>query len=118
MPSQPFPQLTMPMMSTVTGGLVDGEELDAGYWAANLRRPVRFSDAVEALVAEGHTRFVELSPHPLLVGAAREALVLAGCEGVVGASLRRDADGPGGMLAALGELYANGHAVPNSTRPR
>ena len=102
---------TMPMMSTVTGGLVDREELDAGYWAANLRRPVRFSDAVEALVAEGHTRFVELSPHPLLVGAAREALDLAGCEGVVVASLRRDADGPVGMLAALGELYANGHAV-------
>ena len=109
-PIRPRPS-TLPMMSTVTGGLADGSELDAGYWAANLRRPVRFTEAVEALVVEGCTRFVELGPHPLLVGAAREALDLAGCEGVVVASMRREADGPVGMFAALGELYANGQPV-------
>ncbi|SFO88816.1 phthiocerol/phenolphthiocerol synthesis type-I polyketide synthase D [Amycolatopsis arida] len=39
---------------------------DAGYWAANLRRPVRFAAAVAAAVADGHSTFVEVSPHPVL----------------------------------------------------
>ncbi|GAB3494300.1 type I polyketide synthase [Amycolatopsis cihanbeyliensis] len=36
------------------------------YWAANLRRPVRFAGAVAAAVADGYGTFVEVSPHPVL----------------------------------------------------
>ena len=46
---------------------------DADYWAANLRNPVRFSQAVTAAGAEYGT-FVEVSPHPLLTYAIDDTL--------------------------------------------
>ncbi|HVQ98019.1 MAG TPA: beta-ketoacyl synthase N-terminal-like domain-containing protein, partial [Mycobacterium sp.] len=46
---------------------------DADYWAANLRNPVRFNQAVAAAGADYGT-FVEVSPHPLLTGAISDAL--------------------------------------------
>ena len=46
---------------------------DADYWAANLRNPVRFSQAVAAAAAN-HATFVEVSPHPLLTYAITESL--------------------------------------------
>ncbi|RKT56259.1 type I polyketide synthase [Saccharothrix australiensis] len=55
----------IPFHSTVTGGPV--ESADAAYWYRNLREPVRFDLAAEALTASGHDVFVEVSPHPVLV---------------------------------------------------
>ena len=62
----------IPLISTT--GHTDGEPMfDAGYWAANLRNPVRFSQAVAAAGAE-HSTFIEISPHPLLTHAITESL--------------------------------------------
>ena len=46
---------------------------DADYWAANLRNPVRFSQAVAAAGAD-HATFIEISPHPLLTHAITDTL--------------------------------------------
>jgi phthiocerol/phenolphthiocerol synthesis type-I polyketide synthase C len=46
---------------------------DAPHWAANLRNPVRFSQAVAAAGAD-HCTFVEISPHPLLTHAISDTL--------------------------------------------
>ena len=76
----------VPFLSTV----VDDDEpaFDAAYWVANLRRPVRFTQAVARALALGHHHFVEVSPHPLLaaavLGTAADRPV------VVTHSLRRD----------------------------
>ncbi|MFE0901580.1 type I polyketide synthase, partial [Streptomyces smyrnaeus] len=43
--------------STVTGARIDTTTLDTEYWITNLRRPVRFADTVETLLAEGHRLF-------------------------------------------------------------
>ncbi|GAA1291964.1 SDR family NAD(P)-dependent oxidoreductase [Saccharothrix xinjiangensis] len=57
----------IPMVSTVTGAPVDGADLDAGYWWRNVRLPVRFADAVHALVGQqGCDVLVEVGPHPVL----------------------------------------------------
>jgi phthiocerol/phenolphthiocerol synthesis type-I polyketide synthase D len=63
---------TIPMISTTeyTGS---APLYSADYWAANLRNPVRFSQAVHAAGAD-HTNFVEVSPHPLLTRAITETL--------------------------------------------
>ncbi|MGW0806541.1 beta-ketoacyl synthase N-terminal-like domain-containing protein [Nonomuraea sp. NPDC002799] len=42
---------------------------EAAYWAAGVRRPVRFMQAVQAAVEDGRTLFTELSPRALLAGA-------------------------------------------------
>ncbi|WP_144317144.1 acyltransferase domain-containing protein, partial [Streptomyces sp. sk226] len=52
---------SVPFYSSVTGGLLDTSGLDAGYWYENLRRMVRFEDAVRALLGDGHGVFVESS---------------------------------------------------------
>ncbi|MFK0195936.1 SDR family NAD(P)-dependent oxidoreductase, partial [Kitasatospora sp. NPDC090308] len=58
---------TIPFHSTVTGEPIDTATLDAAYWYRNLREPVRFDLAVEALTQDRHAVFVEVSPHPVLV---------------------------------------------------
>ncbi|MGE2716624.1 SDR family NAD(P)-dependent oxidoreductase [Mycolicibacterium litorale] len=47
--------------------------LDADYWVANVRRPVRLHQAFTA-AAERHSVFVEISPHPVLTHAVTETL--------------------------------------------
>ncbi|KKK06291.1 type I polyketide synthase, partial [Micromonospora sp. HK10] len=53
--------------STFTGDRIDPTELTADYWYDNLRHPVRFQSATEALLRDGHTTFIEVSPHPVLI---------------------------------------------------
>ena len=59
----------LPIYSTVTGGILEGHALDAAYWAKNLRQAVLFSTTVEQLARDGHTIFIEVSPHPILTHA-------------------------------------------------
>ena len=63
---------TIPFLSTVT----DPDEepvLDADYWVANVRKPVRFSQAITAAGAD-HGTFIEVSPNPLLTYAISDTL--------------------------------------------
>ncbi|MEU5999374.1 SDR family NAD(P)-dependent oxidoreductase [Streptomyces sp. NPDC047197] len=58
--------------STVTAGEFDTSGLDADYWYRNLRRTVRFEEVVRALLDQGHTTFIEVSPHPILTFAVEQ----------------------------------------------
>jgi acyl transferase domain-containing protein len=58
--------VSIPFISTVRGKFLDGAELDAAYWGANLREPVVFDRAIRVLADSGHDAFVEISPHPML----------------------------------------------------
>ncbi|KAB2350986.1 type I polyketide synthase [Actinomadura rudentiformis] len=52
----------------------EGARLDAGYWARNLRNPVRLTDAVAAASEDGFRTFIELNAHPILAHAVGETL--------------------------------------------
>ncbi|MES4907261.1 MULTISPECIES: type I polyketide synthase [unclassified Streptomyces] len=95
----------IPFHSAVTGAVLAGTELDAGYWYRNLRLPVRFDQAIAALAAPEHSFFVEVGPHPVLVPAVLEAV---GDKAVAVGSLRRGEDGRKALLASLAELYVRG----------
>ena len=97
----------IPFHSAVTGGVLAGTELDAGYWYRNLRLPVRFDEAVAGPAVPEHTFFVEVGPHPVLVPAVLEAV---GDKAVVVGSLRRGEDGRRALLGSLAELYVRGLA--------
>jgi mycoketide-CoA synthase len=131
----------MPFYSAVTGGPADTAALDARYWYANLREPVRFAEVTRRLAADGFTAFIEASPHPVLVPAIEQTLdeVIAGAgpggapgaagAGAAGAdgagadgagagagvlvtgTLRRDADACGQALAAVARAHVHGLAV-------
>ncbi|MGE0216906.1 SDR family NAD(P)-dependent oxidoreductase, partial [Mycolicibacterium sp.] len=82
---------TLPLLSTVIEGATDTTPLlDADYWVANVRRPVRFRQAIEA-AAEDHGTFVEVSPHSTLGQPVREILADRPGHHTIG-TLARDAD--------------------------
>ncbi|MGW2231976.1 type I polyketide synthase, partial [Streptomyces formicae] len=101
----------VPFYSTVTGGLVDTEDLDASYWFENCRRPVDFEGAVRSLLADGFRYFVESSAHPVLTMGVTATCEDAGVEAVAVGSLRRDEGGPGRFLTSLAEGYVRGLPV-------
>ncbi|VVJ18855.1 Polyketide synthase modules and related proteins [Amycolatopsis camponoti] len=87
-------------------------DFDAGYWAAHVRRPVRFRQAVTAAAADGHRVFVEVSPHPILRGSLARTLEAAGIkDAVVTGTLRRGQDEIRAFGAAAAELYCAGTRI-------
>ncbi|MGW0790139.1 SDR family NAD(P)-dependent oxidoreductase [Streptomyces sp. NPDC002911] len=102
----------VPLMSTVECAWLDGDTLGAEYWVRNLREPVRFSAAVQELLAAGYTNFVECSPHPVLTAAVADTAEEAAVTGVfTTGSLRRDDGGLERFLSCLAETYVRGAPV-------
>ncbi|MCD0450564.1 SDR family NAD(P)-dependent oxidoreductase [Actinocorallia sp. API 0066] len=95
--------------------LLDGSApLDAEYWAANLRNPVRLADAVAAAAQDGHRTFIELNAHPILSLAVAETLEGSGAH--VLHSLKRapkgqETDDTLTFHAQLATLAVHGHTV-------
>ncbi|MCU1750287.1 type I polyketide synthase [Pseudomonas sp. 6D_7.1_Bac1] len=73
----------VPFYSTVTGGVLGGELLDADYWWRNIRYPVQFQAACDGLVGQGYNVFVEVGPHPILRSYVADALTSRHSDGVV-----------------------------------
>ncbi|OEJ30273.1 hypothetical protein BGK67_01895 [Streptomyces subrutilus] len=101
----------IPFYSTVTGTRLDGQELDAAYWSRNLRETVRFHHATRALLDDGHTCFLEVSPLPVLSVGILETLEDTGAQAAAVRTLRRDQGGPEEFVRALAEAYAHGAAI-------
>ncbi|WP_229074509.1 type I polyketide synthase [Actinoplanes sp. DH11] len=102
---------TVPIWSTVDNRWVDGAQLTGDYWYRNLRQPVRFAEATDALLASGYGFFLEVSAHPVLVPALREHTERAGARTAVVGTLRRDDGGPRRMLTSLAEAHVRGLPV-------
>ncbi|WP_165036583.1 acyltransferase domain-containing protein, partial [Candidatus Protofrankia californiensis] len=101
----------IPFYSTVTGAPVGTATMDAGYWYRNLRQTVRFEPAIRALLRDGHTTFIESSPHPVLTMGIEETAADVGVDVLAIGSLRRDDGGRRRFLAALAEAHVRGVRV-------
>ncbi|MGW4079221.1 type I polyketide synthase, partial [Streptomyces asiaticus] len=101
----------VPFFSTVTGRLMDTVELGGEYWYRNLRETVEFQSTVEHLIRQGHTVFVEASPHPVLTVGIQDTADTTDTDILVTGSLRRDDGGPARFLTALAELSVRGVAT-------
>jgi len=80
-------------VSTVTGAVLDGDQLGADYWWRNVRDPVRFADAMTTLADLGCRVFIEISPHAILQRYIGECLSAADIKGRVLPTLRKESDG-------------------------
>ncbi|WP_440899832.1 polyketide synthase dehydratase domain-containing protein, partial [Actinosynnema sp.] len=98
----------VPFLSSTTGAWLDGPELDAGYWFANLRGAVGFHAATTTLLDSGHRAFVEVSAHPVLTGAVQDS---ADGRALVTGTLRRDHGGLHRFRLSAAELHARGVPV-------
>ncbi|MFF8773603.1 type I polyketide synthase [Kitasatospora sp. NPDC015120] len=101
----------IPFYSAVTGGQFDTTGLDADYWYRNLRRPVRFDEAVRTLADRGYELFVEASPHPVLTVGVEETLAAVDAAAVVIGTTHRDRGGPDDFLGSVAQAYVRGVPV-------
>jgi KS-AT-KR-ACP domain-containing polyene macrolide polyketide synthase/pimaricinolide synthase PimS2/candicidin polyketide synthase FscD len=102
----------IPVVSTVTGRLVGGEMGAAGYWVDQVRRSVRYADAVSVMYGRGVRTFLEVGPGAVLSGLTTAVLdaVPDAAATVVVPALR----GPDEALAvttALAALHVHGTSV-------
>jgi acyl transferase domain-containing protein len=96
-------------------------KLDADYFWANTRGPVRFKDAVDAIIEQYNSAtFIELSPHPVLSGYLTE---LGGQSSFIVCPMRRANAKKAetdvevlALLTALGALTVAGHNVVNHSK--
>ena len=97
----------IPLVSNLTGEFVDPSMLcDPRYWIRHVREPVRFSKGVAVLDAAGYKFFVEVGPHPVLIGMA--AQVACSPDVVWVSSTHRERDDREQILESIGRLYVNG----------
>ena len=91
------------LIRDLDGVLADGPP-DADYWAAHLRQPVRFHDALQTLKAQDCALVLEIGPHPTLTAMAKPA------EGQARwlASLRRKRSDLATLRETLAGLYVAG----------
>ncbi|HEU4360009.1 MAG TPA: SDR family NAD(P)-dependent oxidoreductase, partial [Mycobacterium sp.] len=102
--------------------VVDGQppRLDADYWVANVRQPVRFTQTVAA-AGQNHAVFIEISPHPLLTHAIGDTLGPASASELVSAvaiasTMRRDDDETRYLHTQLAELNVDDGAGAGTGR--
>ncbi|MEU6312066.1 type I polyketide synthase, partial [Streptomyces sp. NPDC047014] len=87
-----FRPADLPVVSSVTGTVLTPEEwADPGYWARQVREPVRFDAVVRTVAEDGVTVFLELGADGALTSMVNETLAALGGEGhVVAPALRRE----------------------------
>jgi acyl transferase domain-containing protein/acyl carrier protein len=103
-PQQP----SIPVYSTLRGGLSETGDFGSAYWARNIREAVRFADTITAMSQAGFDTLLEISPHPVLAKDMEQTL---NGQGTILSSLRRNTDEHMALLAALGGLYARGYPL-------
>ncbi len=99
---------SVPFRSTASTDPVDTADLDAEYWLRSQPAPGRFAEVVSALIADGITGFVEMSPHPALTSDLAD--VASDTVAVLG-SRRLGEDGPDWFVALLAQAYCAGLPV-------
>ncbi|MFE0801340.1 SDR family NAD(P)-dependent oxidoreductase [Streptomyces sp. NPDC058812] len=105
-------QPTAAFYSTVTDDPRERATFDAAYWSDNLRRVVRFTDAVRAAAEDGHRLFVEIGPHPMLAHPVQATLTAHSHSGTaVVPSLLRDTDDALAFHAHVAALHCAGHPL-------
>ncbi|MCX4723209.1 type I polyketide synthase [Streptomyces sp. NBC_01306] len=102
----------VPVYSTLTGALLPATDaMDSAYWYRNLRSPVQFHQAALAALADGHTLFVECSPHPVLRPGLEEIFEDTGARAASVGSLAREDAGSTRMTLSLAEAHVRGASV-------
>ncbi|WP_275408855.1 type I polyketide synthase [Micromonospora qiuiae] len=105
-----YSQPAIPIVSNVTGELVNAELCDPAYWTRHIRQAVRFGDGVETLARNGVTHWLELGPAPALASLIQHSLAEPDRHLIVTASHRQQPE-PTAAVSAAARLHVNGHSV-------
>jgi malonyl CoA-acyl carrier protein transacylase len=101
---------TLPLISNVTGQMVQPEEiLDASYWCNHIRQPVRFYQGMQTLADAGYEIFLEIGSTDTMIGMGKRCLPKG--TGTWLASLKKDESEWRSLLDSLATLYVSGWDV-------
>lgn len=101
-----YRQPTIAIISSLTGNLIDAEMSTPDYWIQHIIEPVRFSDAVNALLAENCHIAIEIGAQPHASSMAQQA---NGAENVQWLpSLKRSVTDREVLLNAVAKLFQQG----------
>ena len=98
---------SLPLVSNLTGAVVGAEVCSPSYWRRHVREAVRFADGMQAIAALGCDAFVELGPHPTLLGMGQASVADAGEKAWL-PSLRQGREDWRVLLETAGRLYVRG----------
>ncbi|MBE9571658.1 MAG: amino acid adenylation domain-containing protein, partial [Proteobacteria bacterium] len=96
----------IPFISNVSGIFAGDEICCAHYWRSHIRSPVRFASSIETLYREDYKIFLEIGPHPVLLGMAGRCLPESNC--VLLPTLRKKQDDWNQISESLKTLYTQG----------
>ncbi|MGI5218908.1 SDR family NAD(P)-dependent oxidoreductase [Nocardia sp. CA-290969] len=104
---------SLPIVSNVSGELIGDSAVDPDYWVRHVRASVRFAPGVDALLAAGVRRFVEIGPDAVLTALTEDCATehAAGRDVAAIACSRRSADEVAHLVRAVGQAHASGAAV-------
>lgn len=101
---------SIPVISNLTGSVANVDTYaDASYWSRHARCPVRFAEGIEAARRLGCNAFLEIGPHPVLIGMGKRCLPDEAIAWLP--SLRKGRDDWQTMLDSVGQLFVRGAAV-------
>ena len=107
--------LDVPFVSSVTGSRT--ERLDSAYWWSNIRQPVRFAAAMDAVKRDHRPHAVlELAPHCALQPVIAQCLADGVSTPTSIPTFMRDADTRIGFLESLGALFRAGVTLDFASR--
>jgi acyl transferase domain-containing protein/NADPH:quinone reductase-like Zn-dependent oxidoreductase len=109
------------MVSSVTGEAIQGEQMDAAYWGANLTSPVLFAGALAQAVETARRdqpqstslAIVEIGPHSALGGPIKQIIKAKTLTGSISyhSALSRHEDASRTAVALAGELFVKGASI-------
>lgn len=99
---------TIPLYSTAHGKRIPSAGWNAEYWWQNVRQPVHFAAAMQALFEDGYTHFLEIGPHPVLGNSIKECAVHLEKNVTCFTSLRRKDPEMRQILLTAAGLYCAG----------
>ncbi|MDD5286330.1 MAG: SDR family NAD(P)-dependent oxidoreductase [Desulfuromonadaceae bacterium] len=101
----------IPVYSSYRGALAQSGDFDAAYWVRHIREPVQFAPAIAAMLRDGQSHFLEISPHPLLLAALEECFAEAGSTASATGTMERDSGTMDDLLRTLLSLEKSGVSV-------
>lgn len=108
--SLPVQPPRIPLVANLTGQWADDQTYaDPGYWMRHARRPVQFAAGMQTLAESGCDIFLEIGPHPTLIGMGQRCLAAESLRWLP--SLRAGRDDWQTLLESLGELYVRGMPI-------
>lgn len=99
----------IPLVSNLTGRVIENEPVDAAYWRRHIRSTVRFADGMSALAGQELQAMLEVGPRPSLAGMGRRCLPDLGVLWLP--SLRKGQEDWPTLLDSLSQLYLLGAKI-------